>query len=116
MPERSAITPTIAWDRPVQTNASSHLEVYVSAECPNCREAVRLAREAAARYPDIVVSVIDLAQLQGSPPPDPVVAVPTYLLNGRVVSLGNPYPDELFARLRLEFGLPNSYQTDLASE
>jgi hypothetical protein len=33
------------------------------------------------------------------PPPDPVVAVPTYLLNGRVVSLGNPYPEELFARL-----------------
>jgi hypothetical protein len=42
--------------------------------------------------------VIDL-DLYGSPPPDPVVAVPTYVLNGRVVSLGNPYPEELFARL-----------------
>ena len=75
------------------------LEVYVSSECPNCDEAVRLAEEAAARYPDVVVRLIDLDELGGNPPPDPVVAVPTYLLNGQVVSLGNPYPDDLFARL-----------------
>lgn len=75
------------------------LEVYVSNECPNCGEAVRLAEEAALRYPNVLVCVIDLDQLNGGPPPDPVVAVPTYLLNGRVVSLGNPYPEELFARL-----------------
>jgi thiol-disulfide isomerase/thioredoxin len=74
------------------------LQVYVSSECLNCDEALSLAEEAAARYPDVVVRVIDL-DLNGSPPPDPVVAVPTYVLNGRVVSLGNPYPEELFARL-----------------
>lgn len=73
--------------------------MYVSGECLNCGEAVRLAEEAAERYPSVVVRVIDLDELDGSPPPDPVVAVPTYLLNGRVVSLGNPYPEELFARL-----------------
>jgi hypothetical protein len=60
---------------------------------------VHLAKEAAARYPTIVVRVIDLDQLDGGPPPDPVVAVPTYLLNGTVISLGNPYPEDLFARL-----------------
>ena len=27
-----------------------------------------------------------------------VVAVPTYMLDDRVVSLANPYPEELFAR------------------
>src|ERR1051326_1301301 len=75
------------------------LEVYVSAECPNCCEAVRLAQESAARYPDIVVRVLDLEELHG-PPPDPVVAVPTYVLDGQVVSLGNPYAEELFARLQ----------------
>ena len=80
-------------------NSAPQLEVYVSNECPNCGEAVRLADEAALRYPNVLVRVIDLDQLSGSPPPDPVVAVPTYLLNGRVVSLGNPYPEELFARL-----------------
>ena len=28
------------------------------------------------------------------------VAVPTYVMNGRVVWLGNPAPEELFARLQ----------------
>jgi len=59
---------------------------------------VQLADEAAARFPNVVVRVVDL-ELDRSPPPDPVVAMPTYLLNGRVISLGNPYPEELFARL-----------------
>jgi len=74
------------------------LEVYVSSQCLNCGEAVRLAEEAAARYPNVGVRVIDLDE-DGSPPPDPIVAVPTYLLDGQVISLGNPYPEELFARL-----------------
>jgi len=82
----------------LRRQATPQLEVYVSSQCLNCDEAVRLAEEAAARYPSVVVRVVDL-DLVGSPPPDPVVAVPTYLLNGRVVSLGNPYPEELFARL-----------------
>ncbi len=88
----------------LQRKEAPRLEVYVSTMCPNCGEAVRLAEEAAARYPDAVVRVIDLDQLDGRPPPDPVVAVPTYLLNGRVVSLGNPYPEELFARLHEAIG------------
>ena len=88
----------------VQREVAARLEVYVSSECPNCGEAAELAEEAAARYPTIVVRVIDLDQLDGGPPPDPVVAVPTYLLNGRVISLGNPYPEDLFARLHQEFG------------
>jgi hypothetical protein len=79
------------------------LEVYVSRECLNCGEAVRLAHEAATRYPGVVVRVVDLEADQ-IPPPDPVVAVPTYVLNGRVVSLGNPDPEELFARLREAIG------------
>lgn len=83
--------------------ATPRLEVYVSSHCLNCDEAVRLAEEVAVRYPDVVVRVVDL-DLDGSPPPDPVVAVPTYVLNGRVVSLGNPYPEELFARLHKAVG------------
>ena len=76
------------------------LEVYVSSECLNCSEAVQLANEVSARHPTVMVRIIDLDELDGNPPPDPVVAVPTYLLNGRVVSLGNPYREDLFARLR----------------
>lgn len=38
----------------------------------------------------------------GSENKDDVFSVPTYLLNGRTLSLGNPEPDELFARLAEE--------------
>lgn len=99
MPDLQTAASVIPANAPIGAQAL-HLEVYVSAECPNCGEAVRLAHEAAARYPHIVVRVIDLDDLQGRPPPDPVVAVPTYVLNGRVVSLGNPYAEELFAHLQ----------------
>jgi hypothetical protein len=75
------------------------LEVYVSNACLNCAEAVHLAEEAAVRYPNVVVRVVDL-DMDHVPPPDPIVAVPTYVLDGQIVSLGNPYPEELFACLR----------------
>src|SRR5918912_1173416 len=89
---------TDASHRLQRTREHPRLEVYVSRACLNCGEAVGLANEAAERFPGVVVRVIDL-DLDGSPPAEPVVAVPTYVLNGRVVSLGNPYPEELFARL-----------------
>jgi hypothetical protein len=97
MPEASTRPETATPDR-IPRQTAHRLEVYVSSQCLNCDEAVRLAEEAAARYPSVIVRVVDLDQ-EGSPPPDPVVAVPTYVLDGRVVSLGNPFPEELFARL-----------------
>jgi hypothetical protein len=75
------------------------LEVYVGGHCPNHGDALRLADEAVARFPGIAVRVIDL-ELAESPPPEGIVAVPTYVLDGRVIALGNPCPDELFARVR----------------
>jgi len=84
---------------PGRHETAPRLDVYISSECLNCAESVRLAEEAAARHPNIAVSVIDLDD-GASPPPDAIVAVPTYLLDGQVISLGNPYAEELFARLR----------------
>src|SRR5215470_11397747 len=101
MPDGAASTRSATTSRHnVHREVAARLDVYVSGECPNCGEAAELAEQAAARYPTIVVRVIDLDLLEGRPPPDPVVAVPTYLLNGRVISLGNPYPEDLFTRLR----------------
>jgi hypothetical protein len=74
------------------------LQVYVSRHCFNCREALRLADAVAARYPGLV-QVIDL-DFTPAPLPERVVAVPTYLLDGQVLSFGNPDPEDLFARLR----------------
>jgi hypothetical protein len=63
--------------------------VYVFRECPNCDEAGALAEEVAADYAHMAVRVTDLDELGGSPPPDPAVAAPAYVLNGRGMSLGN---------------------------
>ncbi|MGH3717124.1 MAG: thioredoxin family protein [Micromonosporaceae bacterium] len=73
------------------------LEVYVSSHCRTCGEAQRLAQEAATRFPSVDVRVIDLDG--GGPVPEVVVAIPTYVMDGGVVWLGNPAPEELFARL-----------------
>lgn len=73
------------------------LEVYVASHCSRCGEAQRLAREAAARFPSAEVRVVHLDK--GAQTPETVVAVPTYLMDGRVAWLGNPAPEELFARL-----------------
>ncbi len=73
------------------------LEVYVSSHCHTCGEAQRLAREAASRFPGVDVRLVDLDD--GGEIPEVVVAVPTYVMDGRVAWLGNPAPEELFARL-----------------
>ncbi len=76
------------------------LEVYVASDCPSCAEARSLATATAARFPRVDVRTIDVdAKPAGAVErlPVGVVAVPTYLLDGRVVALGNPEPERLFA-------------------
>ena len=72
------------------------LEVYVAGCCYGSEQARRLAREVARRFPDIEVRLIDLDDAR---PPQNVVAVPTYMVDGVVIALGNPAPEELFAHL-----------------
>ncbi|MEX2159689.1 MAG: thioredoxin family protein [Dehalococcoidia bacterium] len=64
------------------------LDVYVEAGCPSCKRAVKIAQEAGKAYPDMAVTIIDVAE--SDEPPADVFAVPTFVLNGDVVSLGNP--------------------------
>ncbi len=64
------------------------LDVYVGTGCPSCKRAVKIAQEAGEAYPDIAVTIIDVAESDESP--SDVFAVPTFVLNGDVVSLGNP--------------------------
>jgi hypothetical protein len=72
--------------------------VFVARHCYACGEARRLAQEASARFPHLEVRVVNLED--GAPAPELLVAVPTYMLDGKVVWLGNPAPEELFTRLR----------------
>lgn len=74
------------------------LEIYIDQHCINCEEALTIA-EQAQTIEGIEVVVVDLDQ-PGQRIPSRVIAVPTYLLDGKIVSLGNPARDAFLARLR----------------
>ncbi len=74
------------------------LAVYVLPGCPGCERAYRIAGEVKRRCPQIQVRVIDLSEPTAIQPPN-VFSVPTYLLDGRVISLGNPDIDRLVITL-----------------
>ncbi len=69
------------------------LQVVVSGDCPTCAESRSTVLEMRQLFPDLTVALIDLDA--GHPIPDGVVAAPTYLLNGKVISLGNPRREDL---------------------
>ncbi len=61
-------------------------------------------------FPQIATEIINLDD-PCVPRPDNVFAVPTYLLDGKVISLGNPRRDQMFAKLAEE--LSESCSIDL---
>ena len=75
------------------------LDIYVAPACTGSETARRLAVALRAlALPDVEVRLIDLSE-PGVVRPPAVFAVPTYLLDGRVLSLGNPDEAWLLARL-----------------
>ena len=79
------------------------LEIYITKHCFGCVEALRLATATSSRFPTVSVRVFDLDQEPGARPAG-LVAVPTYILDGRVVSLGNPRHEELYRQVELSLG------------
>jgi hypothetical protein len=77
-----------------------HLDIYISDQCPNCQEAVLIA-EQARHITGLSVTVVNLDE-PGQLVPPQVFATPTYVLDGAVVSLGNPERRAFLARLRTE--------------
>ena len=76
----------------------AELEIFVEANCSLCQRALSLAEDVDGRYPDLAVRVIDVREPAGQR--DDVFAVPTFVLDGRVVSLGNP--KQSFLRSEIE--------------
>jgi thiol-disulfide isomerase/thioredoxin len=74
------------------------LVVVVGGRCPPCREAADIAHQAAIEFPALAVEIINLDE-GDAVKPEVVFAVPTFLLNGRIVSLGNPSIDDLRRRI-----------------
>ena len=69
------------------------LRIYISGNCWGCEGAREMAAQMQRLYPKLAVHLLDIDAVGETP--DEVFATPTYLLNGRVVSLGNPSPEAL---------------------
>jgi len=75
------------------------LQVVVGSQCPNCNVARRVAGDLARAIPQLEVEIIDL-DVPGTVRPAATFAVPTFLLNGRILWLGNPTLGEAIERLK----------------
>ncbi len=75
------------------------LEIVVTPHCFGCARARTLATTIAAHNPALDVRVVDLSEPGAQAPPG-LVAVPSYVLNGRILFIGNPTPMALAAALR----------------
>lgn len=64
------------------------LQVFVEVGCWACRRATELADQARAQFPALTVEIVTLSD--AAAPPESVFAVPTFVLDGRILSLGNP--------------------------
>lgn len=71
------------------------LDIYIDDWCETCEQARKIADQVRERMPQVEVNLIEL----NGETPDSVFAVPTYLLDGVTLFLGNPSEAELFERL-----------------
>ena len=72
------------------------LNVYVSEDCWSCTETREIVSEMRVQFPDVEISLYDTdADLW----PNDIFAVPTYMLDGRIISLGNPTRQHLQNKL-----------------
>ncbi len=65
------------------------LYVYISASCLICQHTQQLVASLRELRPGYAIILIDLDQPESRKPPF-VFGTPTYVLAGRIVSLGNP--------------------------
>ena len=84
------------------------LDIYVAPDCFGCETARRLATTVQALgLPNLEVRLLDLSEPDVIRPPV-VFAVPTYVLDGRVISLGNPEQDWLLDQVALPLPPPGA--------
>lgn len=73
------------------------LQVFIAHDCWSCAESAQIVRDVSQAVPNLIVELLDVEQIAEKP--ETVFAVPTYLLNGRIISLGNPTREELRQKL-----------------
>lgn len=77
----------------MKANNVVKLQVFVKTDCDICRRARQLAQQADDQFPNLVVDIVEMNETELER--DDVFAVPTFVLEGRVLSLGNPQESEL---------------------
>jgi hypothetical protein len=78
------------------------LSIYVLPECPGCERARWTAHQVREHCPETKVDLIDLSELESAPPG--VFSAPTYVLDGQVISLGNPRLADLLRCVETSIG------------
>ena len=69
------------------------LQVYVKQDCETCERARKIAQLVDAEFPKVSVEIVDVDTPEAQR--EDVFAVPTYVLEDHVLSLGNPQEGEL---------------------
>jgi predicted thioredoxin/glutaredoxin len=87
------------------------LQVFVEARCAVCRRSLEIVRDVREWFPALRVEVIDLASPDAHRP-EQVFSVPTFVLDGHLLSLGNPRPATLMRALRAYLALPQQERND----
>lgn len=75
------------------------LDIYVAENCFVCDYTHEIARMIQRDFPQVNMRIIYVTNTEEEIP-DVVFATPTYLLNGRVWSLGNPSPQQVTEKLQ----------------
>ena len=82
----------------ITTNTNTTVAIYVAQHCGTCKYAYEVAETIQTTYPQVEVRLIDM-ETTVEKIPEAVFATPTYLLNGRLWSLGNPSPEQIHETL-----------------
>ena len=75
------------------------LDIYVSSSCLTCRRAREIASSLQSTYPGVCVELVEVEALPAGSLPESVIALPAYVLDGTLISLGNPDPATLREQL-----------------
>ena len=71
----------------------TELQIYVSEHCWGCEEARKIAGEIRVEFPDVHVNLIERESAERWP--DEIIATPAFVLDGKLVSWGNPTREQI---------------------
>lgn len=88
------------------TPGAVHVQIYVAASCRICEYSHEVADVIQRHFPQVHLDMIDISAPEQTIP-EIVFATPTYLLNGRIWSLGNPSLEKVHTDLLAALGEPS---------